>query len=579
MTHSKITGHRWLCMALGVAAVTVLSGCYDDAVTDVTGDVPALNVSLGPGAAVLPGGELGLTALIADFDLSLPDAFDRSDAPLENYTEQETAAGTTMGLEVLPGIEGSNVDPRLPVPTHDAAVPGDFFGLYNPVFAGQGGAAWDLFGEIGGLEPNQTYTVVLARMALDVRGELDHSQVLLGQAVEEPDSLYFLGGSEAGYPGVTCNFTALSPVTASTNPVALGVFGTGGGGDGTIDCVPAAFEDSPWWRSAESTTPPGAADSIPFGINSPDGELVPGMFNYVLLYEGEIDPANPVPDGSPAVRIQVGPDIDSDGNVIENAFAPFPSGITDLDNFGSLPGGADAFAAPAELDLTLSGLPELGSGATYGVYLQNTEANSYALASSFDSPGPTEMFQTTLDMESTGLDLSEYNQVVVSIESGSPGETPSDDRFLVREYFSPMLDLSEGQFTFGDAAATPVEGFAIEGAGTATFIRDSLLVQLRRLDEPPAGFHYQSYLLDGTPDDFDSEVRLNTIELDDLGNGVDRIGEDEVGSFANYNTYVVALEPDVAPGLTPAFIQVSEDYVDQFGEFFQEPDDGENGET
>lgn len=582
MTRSRITRGLMLPAALSVTVLLSATACFDDAVTDATGEQPAVNVLLGPGETVLPAGELGLEDIrIANFDLSLPDAFDRAEAPLENYTEQETEFGAAMGMPILRGIPGSNTDPRLPVPTRDAAAPGEFWGLYNPAWTAVGEGAWDLFGEVGGLAPDQTYTVVLARMALDVRGALDNAQVLTGQPVTEPDSLFFLGGTETGYAGVTCNFSALSPVTASTNPVALGVINTDGAGAATVDCIPFASGDSPWWRNAASENPPGAADSIPFGVNSPDGQLDPGMYNYLLLYEGDIDPANPVPDGSPAVRIQVGPDIDADGNVIENAFAPFPAGIVDTETFRELPGGVDAFAVPGQINLSLSGLPVLGGSATYAVYLFNEETDSYALATTFESPGPDAEtpVEITLTPEETGLDFGQFNQVIVSIETGAPGETPSEARFLAREFLSTDFALSQGPFTFGRADLTPAQQFQIAGSGEATFIRDSLLVDLRRLSRPPAGFHYQSYLIRGELGSIEAEQRLHTIELDELGNAVDRVGEDEVGSFANFDTYVVALEPDAAPGLTPAFIQVSENYLDKFGEdYFLNGTGDDNGD-
>lgn len=564
---------RTVGLALALAIVPLLSACESDPVTDLTAERPVLEMLLAPGEAVLPGGGLALgSPRISGFDLTTPDAFDRGEVPLGNFVTVESGCcGPGEAFDIAARFAEQPDDTRLPRPTHEGAAPGDWFGMFNPAWTGVGEGMWDLYGEVTGLKPSTTYTIVLARMATDVRGELDQNQVLLGHRVSQPDSLFFLGGTETGYPNIECNFSDFSDVSASTNPVALGFVVTNDNGAVTVDCIPTAVDDSPWWRNAASETPPGAADSLAFGVNGVNGSVEPGQFNYLLFYEGPIDPANPVPETAPAVRIQLGPDIDASGNAINNAFAPFPAGIVDLATFRSLPGGANAFAAPAEITVDVSGLPALPSG-TYALWLHNSETNTFQFVSTIDSPGATEEIELVLG-DDEEIDFGAFNTLVISIEEGAPGASPSPARILWKTYLTPSLALEEGALAFGTFDPEESRLFQVAGAGEGQFVGDSLIVRLNRLSRPPTGFHYQSYMLRvSATGEIEAQQRLHTVALNELGNARDAVGEDEVGSFASYNSYVVVLEPDAAPSFTPAMIQVSENWLDKFSDFFTTPE-------
>ena len=157
----------------------------------------------------------------------------------------------------------------------------------NPAFAA---GDWDLWGEATGLEPSTVYTVVLARMALQVNGELDQHQVLTGNPVSDPDELSFLPGEEMVYAGVTCDYSAITRVSADMNPVALGVIETDAGGNGTVDCIIRATPGDLWPVPAEgaevSTAEDFTAENTPFGSNATGANVAAGQFNYLLLYEG-----------------------------------------------------------------------------------------------------------------------------------------------------------------------------------------------------------------------------------------------------------------------------------------------------
>ena len=118
-------------------------------------------------------------------------------------------------------------------------------------------------------------------------------------------------------------------------------------------------------------------DQAPFGDNRASKSLLPGQFNYVMLYEGTGTAADPIPTLNPTVRLQVGPDIDQSGAVINNTMKPYPTAVADDPT--SLPGGADSFAAPGVIELDLTGLTKLSSS-SYAVWLFNRAGGGYTLA-------------------------------------------------------------------------------------------------------------------------------------------------------------------------------------------------------
>ena len=560
-------------LALGVLA---LGACEVTNVTDVTEARPVLKMVLGPGAAVLPSGSVALSKIrISGFDFSVVDGFARGTGPDGVYVPVDNPFGASPAFDMGGAVRNSSQDTRLPALVESSAAIGDFWGMFSPAFTDQGNGSWDLFGELVGLAPDATYTVVLARMALQANGELDQQQSLTGRPVTDPDQLTFLGGQTVGYPGIACNFSAFSDVTASTNPVALGVIVTDGEGKGTVDCiVRSTTGDSPWaLNDAAGFT---AADA-PFGSNAAGATLAPGQFNYVLLYEG-VPTDNALPPGNPTVRVQIGPDIDAAGNVTNNALSPFPDDVAA--NPADLPGGVDAFSAPGQMDIEVTGLSSL-SGGTYQLWLYSRDGGSYtpadatitvgenmSMGTTFGSPGSSSMVTAKLD-DATGLDFGSFSHVVLSVETAAMA-SPSAARFMFLEYLTSSKNLAEGGMTFGTFDPNgPGRAFSISGSGTGEFYETSLLVDLRRLPAPPDGFHYQSYLASFSGTMVSNSVRLNTLTLDALGNGADRVEQEQAsGDFGSYSTYLVVLEPDGLQTLTDMHIQASEDYLGKFSSFF-----------
>ena len=561
-----------------------------DAVVDVSGDHPILNFATAIRSPALPAGSAEMSLAIGGFDTSIPDAFGRATGALGRYVSIETNFGPAMGFETASAVRNASLDRRGPALVPSNAAGGEFWGLFNLGFTGQGPGAWDFYGSVTGLKPSTVYTVVFARMAVAVRGVPDHIARLLGDQEDQPDSLYYLGGAEAGYPDVTCNFTAFSPVAAADNPIALGTVKTDADGNVVVDCVPLATGDSPWWRSDASATPPGAADSVPFGVNGPGGSVRPGQYNYVLLVEGQGTDDNPVPDVNPTVRIQVGPDIDENGDAIDEMFAPFPTGTMDPTDARNAPGGANSFPIPGELEIQFRNLPNLASG-TYQVFLtkgaggQAVAANGSvtvgdgepSTGSTFNPPSAGAVTTLVITEQSVGQPLQSFDRIVLSLESG--GASSPSNEFLFFTYLDDRGTGSEADdilTTQGDLAFGTVEEsgqfrpYAPGGTGQGHIYHDSLIVALRGITQPPKGWKYQAFLAvqdDGTIASDSDVLVADPVTPDADGRADVRIGGISLGS---YNTFVLGLAPAIGASgrLTPFMIHVSDDYRAKFADFF-----------
>ncbi|MBI4410376.1 MAG: hypothetical protein HY561_11750 [Gemmatimonadetes bacterium] len=590
--------HSWrriaaLALALPAAA---LSACEEEnAVVDVTGDHPILNFVTAVAAPSLPGGTLTLAVGIGGFDLTPADAFARGTGALGNYKAVPPFTG--RGFDATAAVRNSSQDPRVPALVSSSGAVGPveglsptaFLALFNPVFTGVGPGFWDLFGGVRGLKANTTYTVALARMALAVNGELDQVERLLGLRVAQPDSLYFLGGAESGAETATCDFTTAVSVNTARNPVVLGTITTNANGAATVDCVPFAGGDSPWWRNFTTQTPTGVNDSTPVGINGAGATVKPGQYNYVLIVEGQGTATNKLPDVAPTLRIQLGPDIDASGNAVDETFSPFPIAQVNPNTIKNLPGGTNAFAFPVSLALTIRTLPALSTG-TYKAFLvkRSTGASvpatgSYTVDGSaattqaaFNSPSDTSVHTLAVDEQSAGVAPKDFDRIVLAIETGDVA-TPSN-LFLGFDYLDdrgnaePRDDrlTTSGSLVFGKPRSEDVERYVPAGSGKGQIFKDSLIVSFRGVKPAPAGWKYQGFmaLQDKTGITAGSEVLVaDSIAVDENGNVDVRIGG---VTLANFNAFILGLTPAIGTpsGLSPFLIHLSEDYKAKFEDFF-----------
>ena len=594
-------------LAAGLVLVFGLGACdLGDEALDVSGVHPVLNFPTALGDPItLPAGGVAVAVGIAGFDLSVPDGFARATGALGRFVTQTTdCCGDAMGFDVVTSIRNSSQDERLPALEPSSGAGGDFFALFNPAFTGVADGWWDLFGQVEGLKPSTTYTIALARLAVDVRGEIDNETVLLGQPILLPDSLFLLGGAESGDETVVCNFSAGVGVTTADNPVALGTVTTDAMGDVTVDCLPVATGDSPWWRSTAAEMPAGAADSVPVGVNDLAGAVDPGQYNYILIIEGQGTAGNPVPDVNPTLRIQMGPDIDATGTVINNTFGPYPASNTDPNTVTSLPGGAAAFATPVGITLDYGNLPLLASG-IYKAFLVNQTSGAAtdgtgAWAMDGGIPTVTASHNSMLsgshilavDPVTAGVALGDFDRVVISLESDAAAASPTNPFFFF-DYLDdkgtadPQDDriTQSGSLAFGTSGSgDEVLRTGMTGTGLGQIFTDSLIVSLRRLAPAAGGYSYHAFLVDDSSGVVLKELDTGIIEPDEIGNFDVRIAVDANGTLitdgsgtpdvlglSNYNLFVLSLLPSGVAGTEQSklfMMHISDDYRSKYSDFF-----------
>lgn len=588
-----------------VVALLLTTACGDRPITDVSQERdgrPILKSITATGNYSRPRGSVGLEDIvIADFDTSVPDAFGRASSYPVYAAADCGEPCPAWGLFNDDINDASDTDLRTPAPTVADVTNGGYAGgNYFIATAPNSNTVpdtWNWYGSFVSENFNDgaRVWVGIARMGVNVNNELDQEQILTGHSVSA-DQLVYVGGSpggdgdrradqfndgRSGRPG---------PFFAepNANPWVMG-YSDVDGGELTIDFVHLSYDQNGnqvYMVTGEDFDPA----ETPFGPNNLEAGWQDGQFNYVVFWG-----ANPLdnPNAPVLFRIQIAADVQAGATTtVNNAFAPFPKGVADVGNLGSLPGGANAFAAPGTI--TLDGVGFM-SGPTFEVGVYSRESGSFTPvssqivitdttivdpingiidtvsvdtlqgASTFTSPRGGAAVEVTMSADDSGVDFGTNSHVVARF-SGVAGS-----EFLYKEYLTTDKALQSGGTSFGafNGGGTP-SVFRLEGTGAIQFALDSLLVDISRVTpNPPAGFHYQSYLLGAGG----SLQRLHAVDLDALGNGQDRIGESEVnGRFGDYNFWVLATEPNSsqlnANGVRNLQVQVSEDYKGKFSGFF-----------
>lgn len=577
-------------------AAAVAAGCESGAIVEVTADRKVYHIAFDVQAPELPRGGFDLSLGFLGMDLTFPDAFGRATGPLGHFGNIPTAFGEAPGFTIAPALRNASADPRAPALLPGNGGPGGYLGLFPPAFAGIGPGWWNLLGEVRGLQPNSVYTVVLARMALEVRGGLDQPGVLTGEPDPTADSLYYLGGEPSGNStSVLCAFEEGIPVDAGRNPVALGFIVTDATGAAVIDCLPVAVGTSPWWRDNSTYLPATALDSLPFGSNAPGETLLPGQYNYVLLIPGQGTDANPIPPGRPVLRAQVGPDIDADGKVIANAFAPFPSGPMPEEELVLAPG---ARGVPNGITVTVEGLPELTGNAVYKAWLFNGEDPSrapvaamgeitYVEGAETRAGGTAATFRggpgvvTTLAVSDATLGTArvrDFDHIAIAVHREGDSASPApaalwaryvDHRGTPGDFFD-NINFNSGTLRFGTFQPDAVvrsRDYAPGGTIRGSFYRDTLLVLAEGAAVPPPGFHYELWL---QPAGGGAPRNVGSLPVDERGIGSQRIAEGIIGRFGEYTGVDVTLEANEAPASPGPFrVFSSEDWTVKFRDIFR----------
>lgn len=534
--------HRSLSRAGLLALMSAaLMGCPED-VIDITEETsePAQNFPVSSAFAP-PGGTFSVERLaLADFDTSVPDAFDRSVPGIEGL-------GWFGGFYDFAGQwRNASTDTRLPPLVDADAVAGRFvitdgsiFGLppsFNPFFTDFGWAA---------LDPNTTYTLAFVRYTLRVNGELDAAAVALGQPVSQPDELVLEAvGTPKGDPTVNIEPFADIFAQADANPFVLGQIVTDANGDVDMDVLIFASTEAgqPVFYADVSGSPsPAAFDSSIVARNDDTPTALP-RYNYMVLFRGSAATAAEVLNLEPAMRLQIGQDFLEDGTPVNNGYAPFPGGQFPIPQLVAAPGGA---GRPDSLMVTFGDLEALTGGAVYEAWLVNPGTGAMLPA-----VGTYNRIQLTavidpVSGEVTGFDeeivetvpntanfvggnegdgfrhqlvvsdgtlpagdtLGFHNYLMLTIAESPGGDVPSDSRPFwfqftdqsgsPENFFDDRFFMS-GTTVFGNFAVSNPEGsvpFGADGGGLGGFRGDILSVDLTSISRPPMGYLYAGWLV------------------------------------------------------------------------------------
>lgn len=573
-----------------LALVAVVLGACDtppNTVTDLTENQPVLKVVMATSAeGGFPSGSATLSeTVISGFDFSVPDGFARA-TDLYNYDE-----GCPCWFYDPPDIgDADSPDDRSPAPTASGVTYGAYAGGEFLAVPPAGNTVADTYNWYGSFlsesfAEGQQVWVGLARLGVSLSGELDQNEILVGRSVGSPDALVYVDESPGGDGGRRADEfndgrsgrPPPFPAEPDANPWVMG-YGEAIGGELVVDFVFSSQDASD--NVVYHTTASGFDPVLSPVAGNGAGSFGDIQYNYMLFWDD-----NPLTNANANVlfRIQLGADAQATSLTPQNnGYAPFPREVAD--DPASLPGGAESFPAPGKVELDLTGLASVGMN--YALWTYDRSSGAYSLAegsditiddqapvvgASFASPGTDA--QIHIDV-TPGADFAASTHLVLSMESAAGG-SPSETRFLYKEYLTSAKALSDGAMTFGGFnGGTGDYQFVNGGSGTGEFViiggERRLVAQLRRIPQAAQGFHYQSYIVELLPSTPVSQYqRVNAVQLDALGNGRDVIQEAQVSpTFASYNTYVLLLEPDGTEALTNYYVQQSDNYQFKFVDFF-----------
>jgi hypothetical protein len=317
---------------------------------------------------------------------------------------------------------------------------------------------------------------------------------------------------------------------------------------------------------------------------------------------------NEVPDANPTVRIQIGPDIDASGNVIPNAFAPFPDGAASDAELLAGPGG---FGQASEVMFSATNLAPV-TGA-YQVWLLNEETGelssptgdvtvtneddmgmevivSQSTGNTFNTTDESDVVTFVTSDAINGAPIGNNTHVFVSIEGAAAG-TPSAAQPLWGQ-FTDMMGMPENAsaWTFNDEFAVAFGTFDLgedeqayittgfgQGAFTGTQFgtADLFRARFRNVWRPPVGYFYEGFLRriedgevvaqastgDLTTEFAEGFASLRDVDVDpsissqigpvQIIESANRATLTEVGApFETWDDFVLRLRPKTAAGAT-----------------------------
>jgi hypothetical protein len=452
-----------------------------------------------PGLGTEPGGTAMINAFeLVSFDAStFPDAFGRR-TPLDDrnqwpfWTRRFGDAEWNIGSErtyLVPGMFDGTQDPRLPalMGTYD-------YDLIAYFVEGNGnGISNNIFGGFCCVGANERVVIGLARMGLTTNGELDASQVLLGQAVDNPDELFFLGSSPGGDPLRRADLFNLPPDDYpydGGNPWIFGYVDSDATGDVGFDVVISSFDAA---GNQIYTTTADPDDSY-FAPNQAVAHNFP-QYNYVVVYG--TNPDGSVDYNRPLMRTQVGSDLNQFGAPVSNGFAPFPTAAATP---AELLSGDGSIVRPDSLEFGLDYMKELDGTAVYKVWAVDAAGLATGLDFIYTAPGGVPDTGATSFNGGVGTHTIKIEypddavDIVHTIEASAAATSMSNVQLLwtsgIQEAGSAKTTSPPVIFgTFNEERT-----WAISGTGGGGLLSEALRYLYNNLARPPVGYKYVAWL-------------------------------------------------------------------------------------
>jgi hypothetical protein len=604
---------------LGGALLLALGGCLREDENALVISGPDSTVAVAPLSTpaflLPPEGTAEANQLeLVSFDPTALDAFGRTTVRDSDeewpywrrwYDEGEWSVGRTLGVE---GFLTAEEDARTPALTWAALDPltdYDYFFMFLP---GNGfGIGMNWFGEFCCATPGEKYVVGLVRAQLTVNGQLDAAQILLGQPVDQPDALDFLGGSPAGdYTFPAGNFDP-TPAVANANPLLIG----------TVQACPAAAPYLPYsdtcanqgfddgdlvidfvFDPLNGVFPDGlepTAENSPVAPNQATRFSLPS-YNYLVIWSTNPDGT---PDYSrPLTRVQLGVDLSPLGGPINNAYAPFPTApLSDAE----LALGRGGVSRPDTVTMRVENLEELAAGATYQAFARLDDGSDQRLdfvytnvrlkepetvivgtdtftvsEDTLSGPTVTNSFVGGSDVHEVKVEFPDNaTHVFLTIESDDDA-SPSPRQILWAEGLQEAgtakgLDLDVKFGTFSE-----LRTWSIGGTGSGGIFGDQFRVHYEQLPRPPVGYKYVAWLASGDttfvrlPDEtFTSPPPAYAVlESADTDTGISPVvqpltileaftricigGASGCFDLSQYDTFILTLEPRLGQADTPS---------------------------
>jgi len=518
-----------LTRSFGIALAVLLAACEHSEVTDLIArdgatTIPAIDLNTGAAGGFLSGTRATNRFLASGtFDTSVANAFSRTTAnPPYFRLDVNGYYGTATSLVYFPNAPGiaAWTPPTAYLPTMAPAGYAGTGGFAPNAVAyivqaghpgnGAGNTVWEFWYEVHGLAADTRYVMGLARYAVQQRGALDISEMLLTGVVTQPDSLVFPTGdfSEAGkttntvYTTNCASVNIVQPV-AGANPHLLGGATSDPTGYAEFDQTACANAAAAWGNLGTNKSPvapnTGAA-------------LTNVQYNFIVVWEADAADSTPNYD-KPVFRVQIAPLLTTTGQVVNNSYAPFPTAALTTAQLALLPG---ATASPDTILVTANGLVPLAAGNAYQVWITTAAGGAAKVTGRVvrlnagvvvDTLADVNEFNMGAGMDGARMEFDflpyradPYNAAIVAVAAAGAGTLPASQPLwttMVTQKVpgGPVPSLSSNLIFGSFNGGSGPRPFGAAGTGTGGIFGTELREDVLRIPRPPIGYQYEGWLI------------------------------------------------------------------------------------